>query len=59
MLDQDGKARFCHTLNNTVCASSRTLLALLENHQNADGTVHIPEPLRPYVGGRERIGEPR
>jgi len=57
--DAEGKTRFCHTLNNTVCASSRTLLALLENHQNADGTIDVPEPLRPYVGGRERIGRPR
>ena len=56
---EDGKTRFCHTLNNTVCASARTLLAILENHQNADGTVNVPAPLRPYLGGRERIGEPR
>jgi seryl-tRNA synthetase len=56
--DGEGKTHFCHTLNNTVCASTRTLLAILENHQNADGTVTLPEALRAYVGGRERIGRP-
>ncbi len=56
--DAEGKVNFCHTLNNTVAASTRLLLALMENHQNADGTVNIPEPLRPYMGGRERMGEP-
>jgi aspartate carbamoyltransferase catalytic subunit len=50
--------RVCHTLNNTVAASVRMLIALLENHQNADGTVTLPEVLRPYMGGRERIGRP-
>jgi seryl-tRNA synthetase len=58
----DGVVRFCHTLNNTVAASARMLIALLENHQAADGTVWVPPPLRPYLpglGGRERIGEPR
>jgi seryl-tRNA synthetase len=52
----DGKIRFCHTLNNTVVASPRILIPILENYQNADGSVTIPEVLRPYVGGRERIG---
>jgi seryl-tRNA synthetase len=56
--DADGKTHFCHTLNNTVCASSRTLLAILENHQNADGTVRIPAAVQPYLGGRETIGAP-
>jgi seryl-tRNA synthetase len=51
----DGKVRFCHTLNNTVVASPRILIPILENYQNADGTVTIPEVLRPYMGGRERI----
>jgi seryl-tRNA synthetase len=51
----DGKLRFCHTLNNTVVASPRILIPLLENHQNADGTVTIPEPLRKYMNGAERI----
>jgi seryl-tRNA synthetase len=54
--DKDGKTRFCHTLNNTVVASPRILIPILENYQNADGSVTIPEVLRPYMGGRERIG---
>ena len=49
------KVRFCHTLNNTVIASPRVLIPILELYQNADGTVTIPEALRPYMGGRERI----
>jgi len=52
----DGKIRFCHTLNNTVVASPRFLIPILENYQNADGTITIPEVLRPYMGGREKIG---
>ncbi len=51
----DGKIRFCHTLNNTVVASPRILIPILENYQNADGTVTVPEPLRKYMGNRERI----
>ncbi|MEM7234519.1 MAG: serine--tRNA ligase [Planctomycetota bacterium] len=54
--DADGKVRFCHTLNNTAIASPRVLIALLEVHQQADGSVRIPEALRPFVGGREVIG---
>ena len=58
---------FCHTLNNTVIASPRILISLVENLQNADGTIRIPEALRPYMGGRDCIkggwnestGEPR
>ncbi len=53
--DKDGKTRFCHTLNNTVVASPRILIPILENYQNADGSVSIPEALRKYMGGRERI----
>lgn len=51
-----GKPVVCHSLNNTVIASPRVLIPILENHQNADGSVTIPEPLRPHMGGRERIG---
>ncbi|MEK6700705.1 MAG: serine--tRNA ligase [Planctomycetota bacterium] len=51
-----GDITFCHSLNNTVLASPRFLIPLLENHQNADGSVNIPEPLRPYMNGRDRIG---
>jgi len=54
--DTDGKTKLCHTLNNTVIASPRVLIPILENYQNADGSVTIPEVLRAYVGGRERIG---
>lgn len=54
--DKDGKIRFCHTLNNTVVASPRILIPLIENHQNPDGTITIPEPLRPYIGGASQIG---
>ena len=54
---RDGAKRvhFCHTLNNTVIASPRILIPILELYQNADGTVTIPEALRPYMDGRERI----
>jgi len=53
-----GKPQFCHSLNNTVIASPRVLIALLENHQRADGSVHVPEALRPYLGGQEVL-EPK
>ena len=56
--DADGKVRFVHTLNNTVIASPRILIPLLENHQQADGSVRIPDALRPYLGGLE-ILEPK
>lgn len=55
---EKGKPLFCHTLNNTVAASPRILIPLIENHQNADGTVTLPDALRPYFGGRETIGAP-
>jgi len=51
-----GKVLFCHTLNNTVIASPRILIPLLENHQQQDGTMRVPKALRPYLGGREVIG---
>lgn len=51
-----GATTFCHSLNNTVCASPRILIPLLEMHQQADGSVAVPEVLRPYMGGIERIG---
>jgi seryl-tRNA synthetase len=54
---EDGKVRHCHTLNNTVAASTRMLIALLENHQLADGRLAVPEPLRAYLGGREVLGQ--
>ena len=51
---KDGKY-FAHTLNNTVVAPPRMLIAFLENNLNADGSVSIPEALRPYMGGKEKI----
>jgi seryl-tRNA synthetase len=53
--DGDGKVQFAHTLNNTVIASPRILIPLLELNQNADGSVTIPTALRGYMGGMERI----
>lgn len=47
--------RFAHTLNNTVVAPPRMLIALIENHLNEDGSVDIPEVLRKYMGGKEKI----
>ena len=52
----DGKKYFAHTLNNTVVAPPRMLIAFLENNLNANGTVNIPEVLRPYMGGKSKIG---
>ena len=49
------KNSFCHTLNNTVIASPRVLIAVLELNQNKDGSVTIPEVLRPYMGNMEKI----
>ena len=46
---------FVHTLNNTVLASPRGLIALLENNINADGSINVPEVLRPYMGGKAKI----
>ena len=46
---------FAHTLNNTVVAPPRMLIAFLENNLNADGSVNIPEALRPYMGGTEKL----
>ena len=51
----DGKMYLPHTLNNTVVAPPRMLIAFLENNLQADGTVKIPEALRPYMGGRELL----
>lgn len=51
-----GSPVVCHSLNNTVIASPRILIPILELYQNADGSVTVPAALRPYMGGRERIG---
>ena len=58
---KDGRTKsnvFCHTLNNTVIASPRILIPLLELNQNADGSVNVPKALRGYMGGMERIQIP-
>ena len=53
--DESGKTQLCHTLNNTCVAPPRMLIAFLENNLQADGTVLIPEVLRPYMGGKEKL----
>ncbi len=53
--DESGKTQLCHTLNNTCVAPPRMLIAFLENNLQADGTVLIPEVLRPYMGGTEKL----
>ena len=52
---KDGSKYLAHTLNNTVVAPPRMLIAFLENNINEDGTVNIPAPLRPYMGGTEKL----
>ena len=53
--DEEGKPQFVHTLNGTAVAVPRAIIAILENHQNQDGTVTVPEVLRPFLG-KDRIG---
>jgi len=55
--EKKGEKYFPHTLNNTVLASPRTLIALMENNQNKDGSINIPKILQPYMGGKKVIGE--
>ncbi len=52
----DGSLQFCATLNNTGIALPRALVPVIENHQNADGSVNIPKKLQPLMGGRTKIG---
>ena len=52
---EDGSKYFAHTLNNTVVAPPRMLIAFLENNLNEDGSINIPEALRPYMGGKDKI----
>jgi seryl-tRNA synthetase len=49
----DGKPELVHTLNGTLVAVTRAIVALLENHQHADGSIHVPVALRPWLGGRD------
>jgi len=53
-----GKPELLHTLNGSGVAAGRALVAVLENYQQADGTVGVPEVLRPYMGGVEKLGQP-
>jgi len=55
---QDGRPAILHTLNGSGVAVGRTVAAILENFQNEDGSVTVPEALRPYMGGLEKIGKP-
>jgi len=48
--DSEGKIKYCYTLNNTVVASPRILIALIENYQQADGSIKVPEVLVPFLG---------
>jgi len=52
---KDGRIETLHTLNGTAVSLARSLVAIIENHQQADGSILVPEVLRPYMGGRERI----
>lgn len=54
-VEHKGELYFAHTLNNTVVASPRALIAVMENNQNKDGSITIPESLRPFMGGKEKI----
>ena len=57
--DEEGNLRFAHSLNNTAIPTPRILVSLVENYQLADGSISIPEVLRPYMGGKERIEKQR
>ncbi|HKL22458.1 MAG TPA: serine--tRNA ligase [Tichowtungia sp.] len=54
--DENGKPQFIHTLNGSGVALPRLVVAIIENYQNADGTVTVPEALRPHMGGLEKLG---
>jgi seryl-tRNA synthetase len=54
--DQSGKSVYCHTLNNTLIASPRVLIPLIENHQLEDGSIRVPKALQKYLGGLTKIG---
>ena len=56
--EQGAKPEFVHTLNGSGLAVGRTVAAILENYQQADGSVKVPEVLVPYMGGKEVIAPP-
>ena len=53
--DENNKMQYCHTLNNTLVATPRILIPILENNQNSDGSINIPEVLRPYMDNQTKI----
>lgn len=55
--DDKGDKKFVHILNNTMVATSRAMVAILENNQQKDGSINIPKVLQPYMGGKKKIGE--
>ena len=55
--DADGKLHIVHTMNGSGLALPRTVIAIMETYQRADGTIDVPEALVPYMGGRTRIGD--
>lgn len=57
--DEEGRLQFCHTLNNTMVATPRILIPLLENHQEEDGSIRIPDALVPYMNGLQRLAAPQ
>lgn len=56
--DADGKLRYAHSLNNTAAATPRLVTVIIENYQQADGTVKVPDVLVPFMGGKTVIGKP-
>ena len=56
---EGGKPRLVHTMNGSGVAVGRTIAAILENFQEEDGSVLVPEPLRAYMGGQERLSPPK
>ena len=56
--DSEGKIRYVHSLNNTAAATPRLVTAIIENYQQADGTIRVPEVLVPFMGGKTTIGKP-
>ncbi|MEK6819386.1 MAG: aminoacyl--tRNA ligase-related protein [Nanoarchaeota archaeon] len=54
-LDEKNERKFVHTLNNTAIATSRALVAIMENNQNKDGSINIPKVLQKYMGGKKKI----
>jgi seryl-tRNA synthetase len=57
-LTRKGERGVVHTLNDTALATSRILVAIMENNQNKDGSINIPKVLQPYMGGQRTIGVP-